>query len=619
MLLCLLPLQIVFLLHNDGKGFPEFLYQNTPPEICFISGDTSTDSGVNHIATDIAKDCPDSQLVHHHSAALSSSDQTFLLEKSKSWATATIAQWQKMLTKRYYAAAIVIISCCLKEAEIRSARDIKKIPRQHIAEPQMRQKEKTQQIRDIQYLKQDDRQHSSKASVNQQDILQAATLHSGSSSIKTSDLSKLEIQRNAAGIMRKDEHLHLDEELSLQRSSQKQLSLKAATGADDDDDGFYVNRLLTLVSREKRESIKRLQYNLRTARFNGIIIREQAEPRSPERESETEGAHANTIENGNQKKSANILKSDFAEEGGEGLIKLFLPDTQMETQAEPASARTLLLNIDTGWKMVNIPVRELGEPPPMKDNFIIKSVNSICKCLKESKLISLGIYAIVRGVGRNINPAESTAEVGTVSAYTEGHVKQTTEYTETNNKPHENMSINHSKEEENMPSEELVTPSPPSSKIMETETMKTAETTTVNTEIKETTSSMEVFNQSSTLPSTEETLTSTASPEPRTDSEPRRMKCKTSNMDSGTGKLFTGLRMREDILADMMKRHKGEVKNEDIAPTNRPENEGKEDQNDEGGNSFTSSNHLEMIHKQVTDKPQKVSEAAAPEIHLTGL
>lgn len=623
-MLRLLSLQIVFLLHKDGKSFPEIFYQNTLPEMCFITGDTSTGSGISHIAIDKAKKCLDSQsvwLVHHHSAALGSSDQTFLLEESKSWVTSTIAQWQKMLTKRYYAAAFVIISCCLNKAEIGSARDIKKISRQHIAEPQMRQEGKTQQVRDIKYLKQDDRQHSSKALVNQHDILQAATLHSGSSSVKTSDLSKLEIQRNAAGIMKKNEHLNLDEEPSLQRSPQKQLSLKAATGATDDADGFYVNRLLMLLPREKKESIKRLQYNLRTAHFNGLIIREQAELRPPRRESETEGAHANTIENGNQKKS-NILQPDFAEEGEEGLVKLFLPDTQMETQTEPASARTLILNIDTGWKMVNILVKELGEPLPMKENLIIKPENSICKCLKESKLTSLEIYAIVRRVGRHIKPAESKAEVTTVSAHTQGQFKQTTEntqYTETNNTPHENMSINNTKQEENMLSEESVIPSPPSNKIMETETMKTehvAETTTVNTEIKETTSSMDVFNQRSTLPSTEETSTSTVSPEPRTDSEPRRIKCKTRNFDSGTGKLFTGLRMREDILADMMKLHKSEVKNEDIAPANRPENGGKEDQNDQGGNSFTSSKPLEMIHKQDTGNHQKVSEAGAPEIHL---
>lgn len=87
------------------------------------------------------------------------------------------------------------------------------------------------------------------------------------------------------------------------------------------------------------------------------------------------------------------------------------------------------------------------------------------------------------------------------------------------------MSKNHTKQEENVPSEESVIPSPHSLKMMETETAKTehtAETTTVNIEIKETTSSTEVPNQSGTqkadgLPSTEETSTTTISTESETE------------------------------------------------------------------------------------------------------
>lgn len=618
-------MQIVFFLQKE-----EFLISDTLPEIRLISADTSTDAGIRHFAIDIPKDSPDSQsvwLVHNpHSAASSPSVQTFLLEKSKSWATATIAQWQKTLTKRYCAAAIVIISCCLKEGETKSAGDIKKISRQRIAEPQMRQNENTEQVRDIKYLKQDDKRQSSKALVNQLDSLQAAALHSGSSSIKTSDLSKLEIHTNAAGIMKEKEHLNLDEESSVQRAPQKQLSSKAVTEADDDDDGFYVNRQRSLESREKKESIKRLQYNPRAAQdndknFNGIIITEQTELQPLEGESETEGSHANTIENGKQKNSANILQPDFTEGGEEGLIKLFLPDTQMETQTEPASARTLMLNTDTGWKPVHIPLKKLGEPPPMRKDFIIKLDNSICKCLKENELISLEIHAMDRLVGTLLKPAESIAEVSTVSAYRAGQDKgatEKTENTETNNTPHENMSINYTKQEENLPSDESVIRSPPLNKIMETEMMKTepiAETTTVNMEIKETTSSMEVFNQSSTrkadgLPSTEETSTSTASPGPGTDSEPRRIKCKTRNIDSGSGKLFTGLRMREDILADLMKLHKSEAKHEFTTPTYRPESGRQGDQKDPGGSSVTVSKPLGMIHKQAPDNLHKVSEAA---------
>lgn len=557
-------MQIVFLLHKDGERFPDFLSQIR------------------------RKDCADSQsvlLVHRasRSVAFGFRDQTFLVERSKSWATATIAQWQKMLTTRYYAAAIVIISCCLKEAEIGSAWDVEKIPRQHIAEPQMRQEEDTQQVRDSKYLKQDDRQYSSKALVSQHDISQATALHSGSSSIKPSDLSQSEIHRNAAGVRKKVEHSNLDEEPSLRRDPQKQLSLKAATGADAN--GFYVNRLLTLVSREKVESLKRLRHNLRTAHFSVIIIRGQAEPRPPERERETEGAR----ENGKQKKAANVVQSDFAEEGEEGLIELFLPDTQMETQTEPASVRPLILNTDTGWRTVHM---ELGEPPPMKQNS-----DSICKCLKESKLVPLEMDAVVKVVGRHVKPAGSKAEATTASVYTEGQVQQATGrtgHTEADDTLHKNMSTNHTEQEENVPSQESVIPS----ERMETQTMKTY---TTGAETKDTTSSMsDVLHQSSTRTSTEETWASTVGPEPGTDSVPKR----------GTGKFFTGLRMREDVLAHMKKPHKGEVKNEAIAATNR----GKEDQHDRGLNSFTSAKLLEMIQKQATDNLQKVSEAAATEI-----
>lgn len=537
------------------------------PGLCCIIGDTSTGGY-------IIKKCPDSLLLC--CAASGSSVHTFLLEKSKSGATATAAR-QQMATRTSAATANVIISCCFKQGETNSTIAMKKICSQQIEEVQ----------------KWDDGQHPTAASVNQPEFVDTSAPNSGRSSMKMSALSKLETQRNAAGLMKINEDLNLGDEPSLQK---EQLLIKSASRVDDDDnddDGVYANRQLLLAPREK-EAKERQLYNLRPARdnnktFNREKITQQAELRPPEGESEKLGSSLNAIRDGKQKASANVLKSERAAEGAEGFITLFLPDAQMETQTHPASAETLIPTTDPGRKAI----KELSGCPPMA-------------FLQKLKYMVLEMNVIDKTQIKNIESAESFPKAAKVEGVKERTEKN--ENTETN-APRENMRINQIKQE----GKESVIPPPPVDKIIETETMKTdqvAEATSVNTDIKETTSRTDAFNQSSQskadgLPRTEEGSTSTSRPEPATDdAEPRCRKCKVTKPESRTGKLFTGLRMKEDVLTDLMKFHRSEVKA--VAATNRPGNGRRED--DPGGNSLKCSKPLETGHGRAA-----VSEATAIE------
>ena len=160
------------------------------------------------VSMNVIKDQPNpgpTWLLYHCTAASGHNLQAFSKEKPKSWATSDV------------------ISCYLKDGETRPAMKIKKMSR-HIAEPQVKQKEGTRQATDFRVFRQNDRQQSLKASVGQHDIFQTASVHSGSSSVKNSNTSQLEMQ----SIMKLHEHFNLD------KSLQKVLSLKAAA----DDDGF---------------------------------------------------------------------------------------------------------------------------------------------------------------------------------------------------------------------------------------------------------------------------------------------------------------------------------------------------------------------------------------------
>lgn len=179
------------------------------------------------------------------------------------------------------------------------------------------------------------------------------------------------------------------------------------------------------------------------------------------------------------------------------------------------------------------------------------------------------------------------------------------------------MSKNHTKQEENVPSEESIISSPYSLKMMETETAETehiADTTTVNTEIKETTSSTEVFNQSGAqkadrLQSTEETTTTIW-----VQNLKLSCRCRTNNnnnIQATTEKSFSGLRMRGDIPADEGTENKARGYN---TKNQKPKENIKMIPN-------WIHLHSQSLHKQTTNKLQKklpkVSEAAEDQISAT--
>lgn len=611
LILSISPSLQVIKLHDEGKSIPAFLLKSdTLPALRVLSGIRPTEAGgkTNHIGLNIMKDPPDAgsaRSLHHHQAASGHNIQAFSLEKSKSWAPATIVQRQKMLTERCCAAATVIISCCFQRGETRSALKIKKISRQQTA--QIRRRESTRRAMAIQARRRS---------------LKAARLRS----VKTSDASQLQTQRRAVRLIKKNELFNLDKQ---QGSVQRQRSLKAVY----DDDGFFVKRQRSLVPREKAVSINRLKCTMRAARdgdkedFSGKIIAKQAELRRSGGGSETGRSRTNAVENGEWGRLALIRRAGLAhkaddndvdreqtltETRGESLITLFLSDS--ETQTEPSLRKNIIPNTDTGWETVNIPIKELKGPPAatkvLKENFIFQLDNPKCKFLKEIRFL-LEIYAGERTEGMNLKPAESAAEVTTAPATTAGEVTggtETSSSSSSSSTPSGNTSVNQvTKQKEGKPSEESVIPSPPSLKTTETETVtaeQTAETTTANVEVKETPSSTHVFNQGSTQTadrwSTEETPTTKTSPE--SDTEPGYdITDNDNNTQATTQTSFFGLRMREDVLKDMIRLHKGA----ESEGTNGPGNERNEDPK---VNSFTSPS--QTSRKQDTDTLLKVGETA---------
>ncbi|KAG8010539.1 hypothetical protein GBF38_009648 [Nibea albiflora] len=586
---------------GKGKTVPAFpLKSDTLRALRAISEITSIKAGreSSHIPMDAIKDLPDSGsawILHHHTADSGHNFQAFLLKKSKSWAPATAVRLQKTLTKP----CCEIFSCRLKKGEIRSAL---KIPKQQMAPPQIRQKGATQRAMDIKVLEERRDSRPPKASAGQQNSFQAA----GSSSVRSSDISQLKIHINAVRIMKKNEHLNRDKEPSFHRNVQRQTSLKAASTLYADDDGFYVKRQRLLVPNKKKGSINRPQYKLRAARddneedFSGKIITKQAEFKRPEGESDTEQSHTNTIESGNQKRLASdIRRAGFAHKTDnndvdhkqmlEEVVLITLADRERETQTEPE--REVILNTDTGWKTVNI--KELDDPPPVGEAIqgkpIIEPDESKCKCLKQVPFFK--IYALARREGMTMKAAKSAAQVTTVSAHTEKQVTGETE--ETHKTTSARTSMNQAEREENVSSEDLVIPSTPLFKVMETEpatAAPVAETTAVNMEMKETTARAEVFSQTGTQ---KETPTS-----PESETEPRFIRRTTGNAQATTGKPASGLRMREDVLAGMTKVHEDRDRD-------GTENEGRASTGNPNVESVTDANPSQTI--QAADQLPKVS------------
>ena len=581
LILSISPSLQVLKFHDEGKSIPAFLLKSDVlPALRVLSEIRPTEAGgrTGRIGLNVMKDLPDAGSVwslRHHPAASGHNIQAFSLEKSKSWAPATIVHRQKMLTERCCAAAAVIISCCFQRGETRSALKIKR------QAAQIRRKESTRRAMGIQAG---------------QRSWKAARLRS----VKTSEASQFQTQRRAVRIIRRNEPFNLDK---WQGSVQRQSSLKPSY----DDDGFVVKRQRSLVPRQRAASINRLKCTMRAARvgdkedFNAKIIAKQAEFRRPGGESETGRSHTNPVENGERGKLAHIRRSGRTHRAD---------DNGVDREQMLTLRKNIIPNTDTGWETVNIPIKELDGPPAttkvLKENFIFQGDNSKCKCLREIALL-LEIYAQDRTEGMSLKPAESAAEVTMAPARTAGEVTGT-ETISSSSTPPGNTSVNQvTKQDEGEPSEESVIPSPPSLTTTETETVtagQTAETTTANMEIKETPSSTDVFNQRSTQPadrrSTEETPNTKLSPESET--EPGYdLNNNNNTTQAETQTSFFGLRMREDVLKDTSRLHEGA----ESEGTNRPGNKRNEDPN---MNSLTFPS--QTSRKQDTDTLQEVSEAA---------
>lgn len=577
---------------------------------------TKTVGQTGHIAMDIIKDSPDSRpsfLVLHRSILSGQNLQALLLEKPEGWAATITAQLQKMLTERFCVTPIMIVSCCPKLCEI-AEMNIRRTSKEE-SEPLQT---KLKAPMDIKILMQHNQRGSLRASAGQRDIFHAATLHSGISSMKMSDMSQLKTQGHENILVKQKQLLNLNEDSTRQRRFQKQLSLKAASGVDDG--GFDVTRQPLLVSKEKKGSRNRPLNKMRPTQddnnelFSWKMITKQPELRHPEGDSKAE-QNTNPMENGNQKRFAYVLQTrsthktdihDFNEKqmlsdvGEEALIMFFLPEAVMETQTDPRSERKHIPNTDFRWK-VNIP--ELGDLPPITKakDIAIKQNDSKCKCLK-GRICLLEIFVIESLARKAVEPGKTIKE----------QVKETTEKPEnskTTNIYDETTRINHTEHEGNQKPEETVVPSPPPLKMITTE--RITDTTTANTKIKDTTISTEVITQSSAheddgQPSAEKRPTTGMSPEPEAHTEPGLLKNETETTQATTVKPFSGLRMREDVLENLTKFLKG-AESEEEALKSRTETERKEDQNDPRVGSFTFSTHLDLIHTEPPDKHAKVS------------
>ncbi|KAG7499169.1 hypothetical protein JOB18_031102 [Solea senegalensis] len=429
------------------------------------------------------------------------------------------------------------------------AMNIKQTSQEQITPSRTSQQESAaQHVTDFKAL----RLKSSKASVSQDDTwTHTASVHPGSSSLKSSDASHSEIQR--IRIVKRDERLTSDGSSRLQKRLQKRLSLKTALSADNDVDGRLTKRLPPL-SGEATESINRPQYQLKATKGDN---KGDSTKIAALWIYEVEPSHIYCVEKGNQKGLAYVLSRDSTYErnndhtvaGEDDLIMLFLPDTETETQTDAQSKRKVTLKTDTGWKTVNKPIKKPNDPQPMtqvmKENFINEVAKSKYEHLK-CALFKLGIGAMQGRKRTDMKPAESEA------ANTDEKVKHRPEETQPGNTAEEeNMSINQIIE---AATEEPVLRSPPSHKMMKTEKTKTQHTEQTTTQ---TTARFEV----SSLSSTEETPATTPSP----DAVLHALKSKAS-VESARGESLSGLRMREDVPEQRATVHEGNGRD----TTNRP-------------------------------------------------
>ncbi|KAK5611957.1 hypothetical protein CRENBAI_005375 [Crenichthys baileyi] len=198
--------------------------------------------------------------------------------------------------------------------------------------------------------------------------------------------------------------------------------------------------------------------------------------------------------------------------------------------------------------------------------------------------------------------AKKLLEVTTISATTEKREAH-----------QENAPVN-TTEEANTTVEESVIPSPPSLKVMQTETT-TARSLTEASSIKmETQDRTEVFSQSSTTdiqPSGDQTQTTLPDPDPETDFEPRFIKCITHNTHVPPKVQFSGLRIRDDVPVIITILDK-DTENNVKGSANWAAVDRKHGLYHHEGESQTFSRSSEDIQKEGADKDLKTASSTAP-------
>ncbi|MEQ2267939.1 hypothetical protein XENORESO_012714 [Xenotaenia resolanae] len=511
-----------------------------------------------------------SQLLHRPTSASGYNFPGFLLEQSQlSWALIPKTVLDKILPKGCCTPAMLITICSSEDREMKLAMRIKKTWKQDIAEPISRQKEKTWQVMGL----------------------------------KDPMLSN--IQRHAANLW------NLKEDSTLQTSFWKQLSLKAASRKD----GVYVHGQPLLATKKNKGSIYRSQYAIRPAPHNDIeyfsetLNTKEAERHSLKAERKVENSHTNR-ENGNKQILAYRLQMQQTHKANyhdasvekkpsdvrENSFIMLIPHAEIEAQAEPSKAA----NTEMRWETI----KELGDPPPfiksLKDFISETTDKSKCNCFVGKNCL-LKLYLIDPTAMTDLKLAKKLSEVTTISASTEKREA-----------PQENAPVN-TTEEANTTVEESVIPSPPSLKVMQTETT-TARSLTEASSIKmETQDTTEVFSQSSKTdiqPSGDQTQTTLPDPDPETDFEPRFIKCITHNTHVPPKVQFSGLRIRHDvpvIITNLDKDTKNDVK----GSANWAAADRKHGLYHHEGESQTFSRSSENIQKEGADKDLKTASSTA--------
>ncbi|KAM3599463.1 uncharacterized protein V6R79_006115 [Siganus canaliculatus] len=502
------------------------------------------DEESGHFDTDTAQEPPASGsawLLHHPTAAPGQHLYAVSLGTSKIWTPATIARQAKRLTKRCCAALPVIYSCCVQKGEIRSALKIKQISKQQMAQLLIRRTGSLQRGTGIKVLMGYNGPWLSQASVSQHHAFQAAAPLQPGSSSVESNQAP-QPKLQTNGVRVIRKNWHLN----LDHESSSKTTAQRLRSAKA---GLHVE---LRASREETESENRPETE---KDFSRNTSRKQAKVRPGPGQSAREDV--GSLNHTKQVPVRKAVGGDVdAGEVRKGLIVLLPADRKRETPAE----RKRPLSTDTVRETGNIPWKELVESSPLTGR--MKEIIPV-KAKKKKSGSSAEIKA---------QPVESIVHVEEQAKETT--VKKASERSDTN------LSLNETKQEEELLS------TPP---LQTMETMETLGT--------ETTAASPESPADTQFTTQTPTSTGTGSePGPRSESR---------DQDAQTGQSLSGLRMREDTLADGT-----EKKTEARDATDGPEGGRGRGLQDPQLNTLTSSKGPQTVQEEAAEKPGNAAEAA---------